>query len=266
MGYPSQRDRLVEYEATWRESSRSDFRLVMLTLTQDIIDQQKEIEVVAFIDTKTSTTNLWDSSEFQWAVVTLGLVVRPDRVRWLHELDITHNILNLGAPGLRFDSPQETVGFVNRFAALFQFPPVASIAFRRKVLRSEVRVRFMSNKLRWMDEAEWLAASASLESRTALEDQFVQACGALRREGDVIRITLNRAFSEQAAASLNSTASRSSFRKRFAMHFGKSARTVMLRSLLPSRLSIERGHDGCSAGRTDPRALSRSRPIPISAE
>jgi hypothetical protein len=205
MSYPSQRDRIVEYEAIWQESPHSALSTMMLTLTQDLSDSQKEIGVVAFINTKVREVNLWDSLKFQATVSQLGLVVRPERVRSFYESDITHNILNLGAPGLRLDSPQETVRFMNRFAALFHYPPAASTEFRRKVLRSEVRVRFMSNKLRWMDEAEWLAASASLESQAVLEDQFVQACGALRREGDVIRITLNRAFSEQAAASLNGT-------------------------------------------------------------
>lgn len=206
MQYPPKRDRLIEYRAFWNSSPRTeDFVLGQLIVTQDRIDPKKEIEVTAHIDAKSSRFPIWKSDDFLRRLESLHVVIRPECIRFLNRLDTTHNVLTLGTSGLHIDSPKDVVRYINRFAAAFHNPPVSSMKLKKYILRRDVRVKFMNNKLRWMDEGEWLAASVALEVQQALEEEFVQAWVAMHKEGQAIRITLRHSLDSRSAATLNDT-------------------------------------------------------------
>ncbi|HVO29038.1 MAG TPA: hypothetical protein VMT81_03595 [Candidatus Paceibacterota bacterium] len=103
---------------------------------------------------------------------------------------------------LKHKSPFEIVAFINKIAAVFNYPPV--LALTKHITKREVFVKFMSDERHWIDEAYWLAVSAALQpgSEATRRRHLVEALARMRRREDSVTVTFGPTLSQEAAALL----------------------------------------------------------------
>lgn len=201
MGYPSKRDRIVNYWAEWSDevNSARPICLKSVEVLHDCINQKASARGFVRL-----TMKAHDRKEVLFTLLNTHLIpcgmhvffrfsgenIHGDGMFELRELDRTQ---------LKFNSPQQVVRWINGVATVFDQSPVARDHLTITIRKREVWATLPNKEREWMDEADWLATTVAREHYEAVEEQIVKVCQSLHEEGQGIRIVLKPSLDMKTA-------------------------------------------------------------------
>lgn len=219
MKQPPRKDRSAVYVASWNIllAYEIPFQLSAITMRHDLITKEAEVadwgeegcvvfmktiqghrdRMRVFNDAKETAEKL----SAKLAPLGLEMYVRDGNYVCLEKVKCKIRRRE-GAEKFKFDTPADAVAFINKVAAVFGNDPVSRHHFTMKVWRN-VLISDGNGGRYWVDEAEWLAASAAIAAQKEMEWKLYTACLDLCKVGQGIKIALASSFDGKAAETIH---------------------------------------------------------------